>query len=872
MHYANLQMFLSAFLGFLVLSVSLSSCHRPDFPAAGSVLVSWEVISNTYSDSPQVEACFVLKNKGKVALTDKNWRLYWNQSPRSLLGSSSDKPVAIERISGDWYRMLPLEGFSLKPGESVTIRYENEHWWIKESDAPKGLYWVFADKNGTEHIAEVENFELIPFSRPEQLSRHLGDFVPVPTPEIIYEQNRSLFPVSANELLPLIPSPAKLKQGEGKIEFGRDLTIYYDEQLSNEAAILSGMLNQLFGVNPNLQPGKGQSRGSISLLLSDAGKKTTSNEAYHLSIGNNGNIAITGSGKAGVFYGVQSLIALAPPPLHKTGVFELPVQEIDDTPRFSYRGVHLDVARNFFEKEAVLKMIDVLAFYKINKLHLHLTEDEGWRIEIPALPELTEVGGKRSHTTKNAAALHPAYGSGPFAYDPKKTGSGFYSTSNFVEILQYAAKRHIQVIPEINMPGHSRAAIKAMEARYNYYMERGDETAARQFRLIDPNDRSIYNSAQFFDDNVVNVASESAYRFFETVLNALIAMYEQAGLTLEILHIGGDEVPHGAWTASPMIDELLPKLPHIGQAGNMHAHFHARVRDMLSLRNIRMGGWEEIALMADESGTNIPNMSLSGGQVIPYVWNNLWGAQDLAYKLANAGFPVVLCHVTNFYFDLAYNKDPKETGLYWAGFVDTYNAWHYNPFNVFQTTLHDNMGKPIKPAAEYRHMVRLNANARKNIKGLQAQLWSETIYGQEMLEYYLLPKLIGFAESAWAAERIWETTTNEALQQKQLNQGWNVFANTLAARELPRLAVLSGGYNYRIPTPGATLENGLLKANTAFPGLTIRFTTDGSEPGKNSQIIDNALKIQATEATLKAFDAAGRSSRAITVKDLRINP
>ena len=139
---------------------------------------------------------------------------------------------------------------------------------------------------------------------------------------------------------------------------------------------------------------------------------------------------------------------------------------------FRYRGVHLDVARNFQSKATVKKLLDLMAFYKLNRLHWHLTDDEGWRIEIRALPELTDVGARRGHTLDEANHLVPSHGSGPFADDATSPGNGFYSQDDFVEILQYAHARHITVIPELDFPGHARAAIKAMEARHRRLMER----------------------------------------------------------------------------------------------------------------------------------------------------------------------------------------------------------------------------------------------------------------------------------------------------------------------------------------------------------------------------------------------------------------
>ncbi len=344
----------------------------------------------------------------------------------------------------------------------------------------------------------------------------------------------------------------------------------------------------------------------------------------------------------------------------------------------------------------------------------------------------------------------------------------------------------------------------------------------------------------------------------------MIDIYSEAGAPLDFIHVGGDEVPRGAWSASPMINKKLEELDHISSHQNMHAYFTERILETAAARGLKLAGWEEVALVNDRDGKHVPNIAFADGQLIPYVWNNLWGSQELAYRLANAGFPVVLSHVTAFYFDLAYNKDPREPGLYWGGFVDTRSAWHYAPYDVFKTTLRDNMGREIDIDTEYRHMERLMPEARKNILGVQAQLWSETILNAQLLEYYLLPKLPGFAETAWAQPRVWETTEEEDLRAKQTEAGWSIFAATLGKRELHRLSYLFGGYNYRIPPPGAVIENGFLEANMEFPGLTIRYTTDGSQPDVNSLLYSGPVKVSAAhDVKVRAFDISGKGGRSI---------
>ena len=233
--------------------------------------------------------------------------------------------------------------------------------------------------------------------------------------------------------------------------------------------------------------------------------------------------------------------------------------------------------------------------------------------------------------------------------------------------------------------------------------------------------------------------------------------------------------------------------------------------------------------------------------------------------MANGGYKVVLCDISNFYLDFPYNKDPDEPGNYWAGFLDTKQFYAFAPFDLFKTTTKTAMGRTINVDKEYRTKIRLKPEAQQNILGVQAQIWSETIKGAEMLEYYYLPRLIAFSETAWSAERKWETIENRRQRENQINKEWNILANTLASRELPRLSMLNTGYNYRVPLPGAIIKQGLLYANVQFPGLEIRYTTDGSEPTRQSQLYTKPVKVAGT-VKLKSFVKGGKFSRTSVVK------
>ncbi|MEL6141950.1 MAG: family 20 glycosylhydrolase, partial [Bacteroidota bacterium] len=473
----------------------------------------------------------------------------------------------------------------------------------------------------------------------------------------------------------------------------------------------------------------------------------------------------------------------------------------------------------------VLKLIDLMSLFKLNKFHFHLTDDEGWRLEIPDLPELTSVGSNRGYTPNEEDHLHPSYGSGPTP--GQAYGSGYYSRQDFIDIIKYAGERQIEIIPEFDLPGHARAAIKAMEA---YARRTGDDS----YLLSEATDTSIYRSIQGYPDNTINVCQESTYKFLVKVVAEVTAMYEEAAYPLTTLHTGGDEVPGGVWSGSPNCAELLQELG--AKAGNaeqtkniLSAYFLNRFRDILDQRGIRTAGWEEIAMerVPNETGAYqyVVNPALREANLLPYVWNTLGENVDLPYDLANAGYDVVLCNVNNLYFDLAYTTNPAEPGLYWGGFVDTYKAWAFAPYDLVKTVPRPWYG-PGPSEEELRNTTTaLRPEAQKHIVGIQGQLWSETVRGPAAQEYYLFPKLLGLAERAWSPTADWEDMADENNRIAALKNDWDHFANRIGQYTLPLLDKYLGGegVNYRLPPPGARLIDGQLHIRTAFPGQPIRW-------------------------------------------------
>ncbi len=823
---------------FLVLITSCASdssetTETTSSNALDNIAITWELMNNPTTDGTTAKAAFTIKNKGNAALSD-DWTLYFNQSPRTIVASEGG---TVAHVVGDFYKLSLKEGATIAAGENTVIYYEMNGPMIKEADGPAGLYFATDDSKTT----AVSDYLILPFTHPAQLNRSAGDKVPIYTPAWQYEQNTALSQLSPDKLLNIIPTPQTIKKGGTSVVIDGGTLINYAPELAQEGLFLASAIGSK--LNTTMSATSPNSVGIITMQLDESLGKA---EAYTLDISKEKGIIIKGSDAAGAFYGVQSLLALLPIEGFKEKVdgLEVPAISIQDAPRFAYRGMHLDVARNFNDKKAVQKLLDAMAFYKLNVLHLHLTEDEAWRLEIQELPELTQVGARRGFTLDSKEHLPSAYGSGANPDDAASHGNGYYSRADYKEIIKYAHDRHIEVIPEINVPGHARAAIKAMEARSR---KLGEDT----YLLSDPDDASEYMSVQSYPDNVVCVCRESVYTFYETVVDDIIEMHKEAGVPLTAIHTGGDEVPAGVWEKSPLCEKLIAENASVSSTKDLSTYFLGRINAIVSERGLVTAGWEEVAMKKQDKGY-IPHPDFTTKNVRPYVWQNLWGLQDLGNQLANAGYPVVLCNVTNFYFDLAYNKDPSEPGLYWGGFIDTKKAYDAMPFDILTSTNIDPMGNPLSPDAS---MERLTAKGKANILGIQGQLWSETIKGGEMLEYYYMPKLLGLAERAWAKQAT----------KAQLETNWNTFANTIAQRELPRFSHLFGGYNYRIPTPGAIIKDGKLYANMSLPGFAIRYTVDGSAPTVESPLYEAGVAVKGT-TQVAAFDSSGRSSKVVTLK------
>lgn len=423
----------------------------------------------------------------------------------------------------------------------------------------------------------------------------------------------------------------------------------------------------------------------------------------------------------------------------------IPATEIEDWPDFQYRGFMLDVSRNFTTKECLLRLIDVLARYKVNYLHLHFGDDEGWRVEIDGIPELTSVGA--FHSLDPDEQLQPSYDGCADPEDNESSANGYYSREDFKEILRYAWERRIRVIAEFDTPGHSRAAIYAMKA---YERRTGDAS----MRLQDPEDDSKYYTAQGYTDNVMNVAMESVYTFVEKIFDSLIAIYDEAGVPLPAIHIGGDEVPSGAW-----------------HGNELHGMFLGRVADIAVKKGVKICGWQEIAAAKDPSVAQ----KLRNVMFMNNTWSTLGQNEDLPWRLAAQGYPTVMSNVQYTYADQAYSDSKCETAHNWACYTDDFKAFDF----------------PVK--------------VQENIIGVQAQLWSETVRSFDDVCYDIFPKVLGVFERGWNAAPLQTSDEFYGVIVAHEMPHWEVDGIAYHVPQ-PGLKIIDGQPVGNTLVPGATVE------------------------------------------------------------------
>lgn len=423
---------------------------------------------------------------------------------------------------------------------------------------------------------------------------------------------------------PIIPLPKTMETANGRFLIDGNTKIYADDNLEQEADLLAEMLSTASGKSISQEAKEDKKAHGIFLNLDE----DLEEEGYTLKVTYD-KIEISGKNAKGVFYGIQSLRMLMPPQTETEAVSELsiPAVSIEDAPRYVYRGMHLDVGRHMFPVEFIKKYIDLIALHKMNRFHWHLTEDQGWRIEIKKYPKLTEVGSVRKGTMvkKNWDKI-----------DDEEYG-GFYTQEEVKEVVAYAQKKHIVIIPEIEMPGHARAALAA-------YPELGNDTGPYE----------VATSWGVFDQ--IYAPKEETFEFLENVLLEVMELFPS-----EYIHIGGDEAPKTEWEKSAQAQKVI-KREGLENEHELQSYFIHRMEKFLNEHGRQIIGWDEIL-----EGGLAPNATVMS-------WRGSQGGIDAAKQ----GHDVIMTPNTHLYFDYYQSKDEGEPfGI--GGFIPVEKVYSLNP-------------------------------------------------------------------------------------------------------------------------------------------------------------------------------------------------
>jgi len=843
---------------------------------AASLDIKYKFLSNIETDCPdkagkKIAYCYaaelILTNPDNAIYN--NWQLNFSQVYPTY--ASSSETLELKHINGDIHQITPQKNFAgfkaehahtIKLWVSSTLLSESElmpnYWLSSEQGSAKKLKPAVVTSTRTaidvETGLEIQPW-VVPFNNTyKQIKSAPNDINQYASPQWLYQQNSGLTAIKSHLATAIIPTPQSVKVVEsGQLDISKGVTLHLTNIEQKKISAAQQRLT-LLGID--------FVENGVPININIDSDFSTIAGSYQLVIEKEG-IAIDASDSSGAFYGLQSLASLL-----TVDDFSLPLVEITDQPRYQYRGQHLDVARNFHSKSMVFALIKQMAAYKLNKLHLHLAEDEAWRLELPSLPELTDIGSRRCMDLSDEKCMQPQLGSA----DNSKL-DGFYSAADYQQILKMASRHHIQVIPSLDMPGHSRAAIKAMEARYRYFSKQENMTEATRYLLSDFDDKTQYSSIQNYNDNTLNICMESTYRFVDRVLEDLIALHQQADHPLAMYHIGADETA-GAWVNSPVCKALIAdKANEVNDVKHLGAHFIERVSHMVSSKGIAVGGWND--------GLGETHVERMPKEVYSYIWGALpWGAHQQVSEQARRGWHVVLAIPDVLYFDFPYEIDPKERGYNWASRrVNSRSIFNFMPDNLpihaeFRVdTLGQNFVSDDRVQQDDSGKL-THQPLPKNfiVDGVQGQLWSETVRSDQQAEYMIFPRMLTLAERAWHKPQ-WQVPYNytgalfdknsakfTVELKKQREQQWQQFSSTLVLKELAKLD--KAGIFYRLPTIGAKVEQGKLFANSSLLGLPIEYRELGGQWQAYHQIVNVKSPV---EVRAKSMDGM-RVGRSLVVK------
>lgn len=606
------------------------------------------------------------------------FRLCFSGPDRIDPAATIENGALVERLSNH-SELAPPDGFVLAPGKSwiVTVRglsYPLRHW----TDGATAAYLVFAD--GTTAPVAVTP------------TRKMGDNAPL-------KRGAEIYPVPEIAPVPvsIIPWPQQVSVS-GRLAVPQGLDTRADDAEARAAAeAFAALTDSLFPVE-GIVRSAAEGGFPVSVALADG----FGPEAYAIRFSGTG-VSVSGSTRTGMLYGLITLGQILRGARRHPQTFIFPADgEIRDEPALGWRGCHLDVARQFYASAEIRRFLDILAWNKLNRFHWHLSDDEAWRVEIDAYPELTKVAAWRGH----GLPVPPLLGSGP------QPSGGYYSKTAVREIVAHAGQLGITVLPEVDIPGHCYAMLQALPS------------------LRDPDEKGSYFSVQGFPNNCLNPAREETYRVLETIFDELIELFPA-----KIIHIGADEVPLGAWSGSPQALAMLEKLggddlakAHARRrdvvtnthgadeiegsgAAVLQAEFLKRVQTFLASRGCMTGGWQEAA----------------HGNVIDKekCYLNGWRSVEVSAALAGEGYDIVVNPGQVYYLDMANSPEWSEPGAAWAGWSEPEKMYGFDPVAGWSD-------------AQKRHFL-----------GVQCCIWSEPMTDRAVFDRLVFPRISVLAETGW---------------------------------------------------------------------------------------------------------------------------
>lgn len=565
----------------------------------------------------------------------------------------------------------------------------------------------------------------------------------------------------------IIPQPVKLQYKEGNFLFNKNTALQFNAKqpgLKAAAVYLQSQIKELTGMN---LPVNAAASNSIKLIIQK--NEMLGGEGYSMEVTPQG-ITIMANAKSGIVYGVQTLLqCLADKNTNQ--LLQLPCMNITDYPRFKYRGMHLDVGRHFYPVSFVKKYIDFMAAYKFNYFHWHLTEDQGWRIEIKKYPELTTKAAYRNGTI---------VGNYPGTQNNNLRYGGFYTQEEIKEVLAYATQRNITVVPEIELPGHSSAAIAAYPW-LSCFPEKptsltGPVSAKSKLLQGQGNIKFVQETWGVFDD-IYCAGKDSTFMFLENVLDEVLALFPS-----KYIHIGGDEAPKKHWEKCARCQARM-KNEGLKDEHELQSYFIRRIENYLNKKGRTIIGWDEI---------------LEGG-LAPNAVVMSWRGEAGGIEAAKQNHDVIMTPGNPVYFD-HYQADPASEPVAIGGFNTLKKVYDYEPIPK-----------------------ELNEQQSKYVLGSQANLWTEYVPTTQHAEYMVLPRMLALSEVVWSPKE---------------NKNWNSFNERIQVhyKTFEQKGWNYGNANYKVDIKPVA-ENGQLfvKLSTEAYNGEVVYTTDGTQPGLQSE-------------------------------------